>query len=182
MARNKLGLVEGGTLVLLDAPTELALEVPTGVTVLERGKAQVVIAFVPQRAAVAPAVKVARARVEDTGKLWFAYPKAGQLATDLHRDLLGTALSELGFEPIALVSIDDVWSAMQVKVDIGLAARRAARGFVVTSSTDDDDDDAAPEAEAAPAPAPVKAAPAKPAAAKPAKAPAKAAKPPRNAT
>jgi hypothetical protein len=45
-------------------------------------------------------------------RLWVAYPKAGKLKTDLHRDLLAALLEGHGFEGVRLVSIDDTWSAM----------------------------------------------------------------------
>ncbi len=135
MARNKLGLTEGATLALIAAPTDFVLEVPTGVTIVERGPARVVVVFVAKADEVEGAVKSVRGRVEDDGMMWFAYPKAGQLGTDLHRDHLSTALSALELEPVSLVSIDDVWSAMRVKVDAALRTRRQERGFAVTAAT-----------------------------------------------
>lgn len=80
MARNKLGLTEGATLALIAAPTDFALEVPTGVTIVERA-ARVVVAFVAKADEVEGVVKSVRGRVEDDGMMWFAYPKAGQLGT-----------------------------------------------------------------------------------------------------
>jgi hypothetical protein len=46
---------------------------------------------------------------------WLSYPKGGQLATDLHRDILAAAVRPLGFEAVSLVSIDEVWSAMRCR-------------------------------------------------------------------
>jgi len=135
MARNKLGLTEGATLALIAAPTDLVLEIPTGVTIVEKGAARVVIVFVGQRGGIEPAVKSVRGRVEDDGMMWFAYPKAGQLGTDLDRDHLSAALSALELEPVSLVSVDDVWSAMRVKVDAALRTRRQERGFAMTTAT-----------------------------------------------
>ena len=45
----------------------------------------------------------------------FAYPKAGQLGTDLNRDRLWEAGRAHGLEAVAQVSVDDVWSALRFK-------------------------------------------------------------------
>jgi hypothetical protein len=42
---------------------------------------------------------------------WVAYPKSGQLGTDLNRDRLAAALKTEGIRPVRQVALDDVWSA-----------------------------------------------------------------------
>jgi hypothetical protein len=46
---------------------------------------------------------------------WIAYPKAGQLGTDLNRDILATLLAGRGLQPVRQVSIDDVWSGLRFR-------------------------------------------------------------------
>jgi hypothetical protein len=46
---------------------------------------------------------------------WVAYPKAGQLGTDLNRDVLWKHLQKHGIQGVRQVSIDDVWSAMRFR-------------------------------------------------------------------
>jgi len=46
---------------------------------------------------------------------WVAYPKAGQLGTDLNRDLLVAELAADGIQGVRLVAIDDVWSALRFR-------------------------------------------------------------------
>jgi hypothetical protein len=46
---------------------------------------------------------------------WIAYPKAGQLGTDINRDSLASAVAELGVRPVRQVSLDDVWSALRFR-------------------------------------------------------------------
>ena len=62
-------------------------------------------------AAAAPAVEAAR---EDR-LAWIAYPKAGQLGTDLSRDSLAAAASALGLRPVRQVALDDTWSALRFR-------------------------------------------------------------------
>jgi hypothetical protein len=62
-------------------------------------------------AVAAEAIKAAR-----QDKLaWVAYPKAGQLGTDLNRDSLAAALSGQGIRPVRQVALDDVWSALRFR-------------------------------------------------------------------
>ena len=77
--------------------------------------ADVVITFVRNRddllVNAAPAIDAAR-----QDKLaWIAYPKAGQLGTDLNRDLLRESLTQAGIQPVRQVSIDEVWSALRFR-------------------------------------------------------------------
>ena len=46
---------------------------------------------------------------------WVAYPKGGQLGTDLSRDSLAAALSGHGITPVRQVALDDVWSALRFR-------------------------------------------------------------------
>ncbi len=46
---------------------------------------------------------------------WIAYPKAGQLDTDLSRDSLAEMFSTSGVRPVRQVAIDDVWSALRFR-------------------------------------------------------------------
>jgi hypothetical protein len=46
---------------------------------------------------------------------WVAYPKAGQLGTDLNRDVIWKHLLAQGVQGVRQVAIDDVWSAMRFR-------------------------------------------------------------------
>ena len=60
--------------------------------------------------------------VRQDGLLWVTYPKGGKTrgVTDLpasrwwiNRDVLGEITSEVGYKPVALVKIDDNWTALR---------------------------------------------------------------------
>ena len=46
---------------------------------------------------------------------WVAYPKAGQLGTDLNRDKLAAVVQASGVRPVRQVALDDVWSALRLR-------------------------------------------------------------------
>jgi hypothetical protein len=46
---------------------------------------------------------------------WVAYPKGGQLGTDLKRDSLVTLLEQSAIQPVRQISLDGVWSALRFR-------------------------------------------------------------------
>jgi hypothetical protein len=46
---------------------------------------------------------------------WLAYPKAGQLGTDLNRDILWKHLLKQSIEGVRQIAIDEVWSALRFR-------------------------------------------------------------------
>jgi hypothetical protein len=76
--------------------------------------ADAVIMFVRNRdelESAVPALDAARA-----DKLaWIAYPKSGQLGTDLNRDVLARSLTAAGVQPVRQIAIDEVWSALRFR-------------------------------------------------------------------
>lgn len=112
----KLQIKPGTKVAVLGAPHGIDLELPEGVTTgHDAAEADAVIAFAPDSAAVdvvaGPAIQAAR----DDRLAWIAYPKAGQLGTDLNRDILARLVTERGAQPVRQVSIDAVWSALRFR-------------------------------------------------------------------
>jgi hypothetical protein len=46
---------------------------------------------------------------------WVAYPKGGQLGTDLNRDSLAGILTKRGIQPVTQIAIDATWSALRFR-------------------------------------------------------------------
>src|SRR3954466_4860189 len=106
----KLQIKPGQSVAVLRAPDDS----PLVATAAAAADADVVVGFVTnthELAEVDPVVAAARAdRIA-----WVAYPKAGQLGTDLNRDRLAQALAERGIRPVRQVSIDATWSALRFR-------------------------------------------------------------------
>ena len=112
----KLQLKPGISLAVLAAPEGLALDLAEGITPTDvAAQAGAVLAFVTRASDVdtiaSPAVRAAL----DDRLAWIAYPKAGQLGTDLNRDSLAELVIERGGRPVRQVSIDAVWSALRFR-------------------------------------------------------------------
>jgi hypothetical protein len=109
---NKLNLKQGMKVRVVGKPAGLDLD---DVATTTSAQAEGVLVFVKTLADVdarcAPAVDAAKKdRIA-----WIAYPKAGQLGTDLNRDVLWKRLLELDIQGVRQVAIDDVWSAMRFR-------------------------------------------------------------------
>jgi len=57
---------------------------------------------------------VVEAAMEDR-LAWIAYPKAGQLGTDLNRDILWRHLLKRRIQGVRQIAIDDSWSALRFR-------------------------------------------------------------------
>ncbi len=106
---EKLQVKEDGIRVL-NAPADVDLDLPA-----PSGANEGVLVFVRTRADVEahakPALDAARADL----LAWIAYPKGGQLDTDLNRDRLWEAVEGEGVRPVRQVAIDGTWSALRFR-------------------------------------------------------------------
>lgn len=97
---------------ILNAPKDFTF---TGPTAKDPKTAKALLLFIKNadelRAKIAPAVAAARR----DAITYIAYPKAGQLGTDLSRDSLWTMLQGQDIKPVRQIALDDVWSALRFR-------------------------------------------------------------------
>ena len=109
---SKLQLKEGESVRFVNAPRGLDL----GVNNASRG-GDAVLVFVRNRAELEEFANVALDHAAEDRLTWIAYPKAGQLGTDLNRDILWKLLEGRGVRPVRQVALDDTWSALRFRPD-----------------------------------------------------------------
>jgi hypothetical protein len=118
---KKLLVKPGHALLVLNAPDGYlaALDpLPDGVALRTkgRGRADVVQLFARDQKDLAAHAPAAFAAVGDGGVLWIAYPKrSAKVTTDLTRDVGWDAVEGAGWTGVALVAIDEVWSALRFR-------------------------------------------------------------------
>lgn len=109
---KKLNLKDGMKTRVVGKPAGVDLG---DVVTTSSAKADAVLVFVRTLAEVdakgGPFLEAAR---EDR-LAWVAYPKAGQLGTDLNRDILWKHLQAQGVDGVRQVALDAVWSAMRFR-------------------------------------------------------------------
>jgi hypothetical protein len=112
----KLQVKAGMSLSLVDAPADVVVDLPDGCSwAADPSAADGVVAFVADREQLGARTGLLRDVASRGGLAWVAYPKAGQLGTDLNRDSVRDVVVEGGLDTVRQVAIDDVWSALRVK-------------------------------------------------------------------
>jgi hypothetical protein len=72
--------------------------------------------FVANKAAVDTHTPAALKALKPGGALWFVYPKKSSgIKTDISRDTGWEVLNKAGFEPVTLISVNDIWSAFRLR-------------------------------------------------------------------
>ena len=113
---TKLGIKTGMSLVLLLAPSDFHMELPTGVVVRRqaRDRADVVLAFNTQMARIEPRVQAWGSMVFPSGGLWLAWPKkASGGPTDITDGALRSVLLPRGMVDNKVCAVDATWTALR---------------------------------------------------------------------
>jgi hypothetical protein len=78
--------------------------------------ADVVLLFVPDRAAFDANLPGLLRKMPQTAILWVAYPKlTSPLAADLSRDVIHKLAPKYGLDTVSQIAIDEDWSALRLK-------------------------------------------------------------------
>lgn len=118
---RKMKLPETGRVAVLEAPEGYLEKIgrtpeETELDGSEASSYDFVQAFALNAADVERLGPLALRAVKPDGLLWMCYPKGtSKLKTNINRDIGWRVLSEAGWEGIALVSIDETWSAMRFR-------------------------------------------------------------------
>ena len=108
----KLQIKAGQSIAVFGLPAGVDLELPDHVEAA--GAPDVAIGFA-YSAASAEELHVVIASALTDRIAWIAYPKAGQLGTDLSRGRLVAQMAEHDLQPVRQVAIDSVWSAVRFR-------------------------------------------------------------------
>jgi hypothetical protein len=120
---EKLRIRPGSRSALFDPPKGFAAlldPLPDGavVTTSPRGACDVVLGFAETLSEVTSLVPRLKDAIAEDGVLWICYPKlTSARAGELSRDVLWKESARLGLRPVALVALDDTWSAMRFMLD-----------------------------------------------------------------
>jgi predicted transport protein len=122
---QKLYIRPGYTVALLNAPkgvVELLAPLPDDVTIVTTLKQEVdlVILFAKSSAELERGVQELKPVLTPKLVLWFAYPKlSSKVTTDLTRDKGWKSIYALGYEGVASIAIDEVWSGVRFRPGAG---------------------------------------------------------------
>jgi hypothetical protein len=127
---RKLGIREGDTIALLDAPQGWTIEdLPADVSVRTRaqGPLDVIVAFFRRRAAIERRLPALLRSVRADGSVWIAWPrKAAGHVSDISENDLRTLILPTGLVDTKVAAIDDDWSGLRFVWRKQLRARASA--------------------------------------------------------
>lgn len=113
---GKLQLHPGQSVTIANQPEGVALDLGPDHPLLEDSQsADAVIVFATNREELE---RLRDRYVEPATRdtlTWVAYPKAGNLGTDLNRDVLAGIVGTHDVRPVRQVALDDVWSALRLR-------------------------------------------------------------------
>lgn len=112
---GKLQLREGQELRCAGQPTGMDLGIAVQPHGQQDASSAALLVFAADRATLDQRLSSIVTACDDDRLTWVAYPKGGQLGTDLNRDRLAAHLIAHGLQPVRQVAIDEVWSALRFR-------------------------------------------------------------------
>ncbi len=118
---QKLAIKEGYDVLFVNAPRgykSLLGELPKDVTVLREpsAPADVIQVFVDDQKQLEEELDRLKPFLKPTGIIWVTYHKGtSKTKTDINRDTIAAYARSINMEGVAMVSVDDEWSAFRLK-------------------------------------------------------------------
>ena len=119
---EKLLFKPGKKILIVNSPEgmdALLGPLPAGIELLPEASvpADIILVFVRDRREMEAQLPHLIEALYPKGALWVAYYKgSARVATDIHRDSLNAYAGTLGMTGVAIISIDQDWSALRLKV------------------------------------------------------------------
>jgi hypothetical protein len=119
---QKLFIKPGNKVLMVNPPAGYLAQLgalPGGVTLLNdtQSPVEVLQLFVANRAELEAQLPRLKALLARKGMIWVTYHKGtSRVKTDINRDTINAYARTIGLEGVAMVSIDDDWSALRLKL------------------------------------------------------------------
>ena len=119
---KKLGLKEGGTLVLLNAPQGIEsllvpLPVASELTTKLSVRNPLVVLFCKDTAALKKSLPIVSKKLDRDGSLWISWPKkTSKLFVDLTEDGIRAVVLPTGLVDVKVCAVNEDWSGLKLMV------------------------------------------------------------------
>ncbi len=119
---QKLLIKEGYRVLFLHPPENQAAllgALPPDITIVDDASSAVdfILAYIADRKELEKHLAELKKRLKPKSLLWIAYHKGtSKVKTDINRDTINGYAHSLGMEGIAMISLDDDWSALRLRV------------------------------------------------------------------
>jgi hypothetical protein len=117
---QKLFIRENYIVLLVNAPKGYKDSIgalPKGARIVSKSTKPVdlIQVFATTKAEMTELLRKAKPLLKEDGLMWATYPKAGQLNTDLKREVIWDCGRVVGMDCVSQIAVDDVWSALRLK-------------------------------------------------------------------
>jgi hypothetical protein len=112
---GKLQLRPEASVAVRGAPADLVATIVGDRSQAEASVAEALVAFVRDAGELKETAPLLVDATQRAALTWVAYPKGGQLGTDLNRDVVRETLAPQGAQTVRQVALDDVWSALRLR-------------------------------------------------------------------
>ena len=116
---DKMYVKNASAIAVLNADARhaaLVAQLPPPLMVGDGQLADLVLLFAHSQQELEALLPQAKARLMDKGALWVAYLKgAARNKAEIHRDTIRIHAETLGLDSVAIISMDDSWSALRLK-------------------------------------------------------------------
>ena len=119
---KKLGLKEGGAMVLLSAPAgieNIMVPLPQGAKLVSKlaGTNDLVVLFCKDVAALKKSLPVVSKKLHADGSLWISWPKkTSKLFVDLTEDGIRAVVLPTGLVDVKVCAVNEDWSGLKLMV------------------------------------------------------------------
>jgi hypothetical protein len=119
---EKLSIKPGSKFLLINPPSEYVSQMgvlPEGVDLLSDSTNQVeaIQVFVANRTELEAQLPRLFGLLAPKGMLWVTYHKGtSKVKTDINRDTINAYAQSIGLQGVAIISIDDDWAALRLKL------------------------------------------------------------------
>jgi len=119
---QKLQIKENYKVLLVNEPKDyrsMLGRLPANVTVLTEPAEPIDVAqvFVTSKRGLESQLSKLKSALSPKGLLWVTYPKAtSKVKADINRDIIRQFAQKIGLQAVAMISIDETWSALRLKI------------------------------------------------------------------
>ncbi|HYG20672.1 MAG TPA: YdeI/OmpD-associated family protein [Ohtaekwangia sp.] len=111
---TRLGIKPHHAVLVRRSPAELGKMLQT-TTLPVKGKYDAVVLFVRNQADIDKFSAGAIGKLKEDALFWVAYPKKSAAQTDITRDKGWNAITGAGFKAVAIIAVDQTWSALRFR-------------------------------------------------------------------
>lgn len=117
---DKLHIKPGKSVTFFNPPSDndaLLGGLSEDIAISEGDPADILLAYIEDREQLERNLLALKSSIKEDGALWIAYHKgSSSVDTDINRDSISAYAQENGLKGVAMISINDNWSALRLKI------------------------------------------------------------------